>query len=183
MPLLSWVLVTGLFSAFAIVKGQNGRLIPEKRLGTATASYFPQGDHVTVQSRPLQVAGDLQNGIVLVPSFIVPGKKVVAPKSVNLQFVVDSPRSARPPLMRVQVVSEGKEVSAGIPRLVSIGKPSGGSVTRVLMYKMAYEQFLQMLDGKEIGIRLGHIRFDITEDQLMSLRDLQRVIAEEISFP
>lgn len=165
------------------VHAQGGRMIPEKQLGAATASYFPKARHVTVQVTPLRVVGDPQNGVVLIPSFIVPGKKVVEPRLVNLQFIVDSPAAERPPLLRVQVFSEGRELASGIPTLVSTSKPSGGSVTRVLMYKVPYGKFQQILNGKNVSVRLGHIGFELTEEQLASMRDLQRMIAERVSFP
>lgn len=162
---------------------QTGRVIPEKRLGAATASYFPRAKHVTVQVTPLRVAGDQQNGVVLIPSFIVPGKKVVEPKLVNLQFIVDSPATARPPRLRVQVFSEGRELASGAAALVSTGKPAGGSVTRVMMYKLPYGKFVQFLKGRDVRIELGHVGFDITEEQLASMRDLQRMISAGVGFP
>jgi hypothetical protein len=166
-----------------VVHAQGGRMIPEKRLGAATASYFPKEKHVTVQVTPLRVAGDLQNGIVLIPSFIVQGKKVVEPDLVNLQFIVDAPVGARPPLLRVRVFTEGRETVSGVPKLVSISKPVNGSVTRVLMFKVPYGKFLQILKGKEVKISVGHVEFNVTEEQLASMRDLQRMITERISFP
>lgn len=181
--LLLSVLFTCRPEAVCKVYAQRGRRIPEKHLGAATASYFPSRKHVTVQAAPLRVAGETQNGVVLIPSFIVRGKKVVEPKLVNLQFIVDSPAAAPAPLRRVQVFSKSREVASGVPALVSVSKPVDGSVTRVLMYKLPYGKFLQMLAGQEVSIRLGQVEFDITEEQLDALRDLQRMVDEGISFP
>lgn len=169
--------------AIVVAQAQGRRMIPEKQLGAATASYFPKARHVTVQVTPLRVAGDMQNGIVLIPSFIVPGKKVVEPKLINLQFIVDASAGAPATPFKVQIFSESRELASGVPRLVSAGKPAGGSMTRVLMYQLPYAKFLQMLKGKEVRVRLGRAEFDLTEDQLASMRDLQRMIAEGVSFP
>lgn len=160
-----------------------GRLIPEKHLGAATASYFAKDGHVTVQVRPLRVAGDERSGVVLIPSFIVPGKKVVEPKLIDLQFIVDSPARARPPLSRVQIFADGQELAAGAPKLLTASKPVGGTVTRVLMYKVAYAKFLRMMEGREVRISLGHTRLDLTEEHLAAMRDLRRMVAEGVSFP
>ncbi len=181
------LLVLALFTcwphAAGAVHAQRRRMIPEKRLGAATASYFPKGRHVTVQVTPLRVAGDIQNGVVLIPSFIVPGRKVVAPKLVSLQLIVDSPAEAPTPPVKVQVFSEGQELVSGAAALISASAPKNGSVTRVLMYKMPYGKFLQMLKGKEVRVRLGRIEFGIKEEQLSSMRDLQRMVADGVSFP
>jgi hypothetical protein len=158
-------------------------MIPEKHLGAATASYVAKDKHVTVQSSPLRVAGDWRNGVVLIASFIVPGQKVVEPEAVDLEFIVDSPADASPPLLRVQVSSEGEELASGVPKLVSESKPTGGSVTRILMYKISYGKFLQMLKGKEVRIRIGHVDCDVTEAQIASMRDLQRMVAKGVRFP
>lgn len=157
--------------------------IPEKHLGAATASYFSKDKQVTVQSSPLRVAGDVRNGIVLIASFIVPGRKVVEPEAVDLEFIMDSPADARPPLLRVQISSEGRELATGVTKMVSESRPAGGSVTRILMYKISYGKFLQMLKAKEVRIRVGHVDCDMTEEQLASMRDLQRMIAEGVGFP
>ena len=165
------------------VPEQGGRLIPEKHLGAATASYFHKDGHVTVQAKPLRVAGDERVGVVLIPSFIVPGKKVIEPTLVNLQFIVDSPARARPPLSRLQIFADGQQIAAGVPKLLSASKPAGGTVTRVLMYKLAYGKFLRMIEGREVRISLGHMRLDLTEEQLAAMRDLRRMVVEGVSFP
>ena len=165
------------------VPAPGGKLIPEKHLGAATASYFAKDGHVTVQVRPLRVAGDERTGVVLIPSFIVRGRKVVEPRLVNPQFIVDSPARARPPLSRVQIFADGQELAAGVPRLLTTSKPSGGTVTRVLMYNVPYGKFLRMIEGREVRISLGHARLDLTGDHLAAMRDLRRMILEGVSFP
>lgn len=181
--LLWFALSAGWGWAACVVRAQNGRMIPEKRLGAATASYFPGGRHVTVQVAPLQVAGNMRDGIVLIPSFIVPGKKVLEPKLVDLQFIVDSPADAIAPILKAQIFSDRRELASGVPKLLTRGKPVNNSVTRILMYKITYGKFLQMLKGREVSIRLGDFEFNLTEQQLASMRDLQRIVAEGVSFP
>jgi hypothetical protein len=182
-PLLSFLLFTFCSQPACAMQAQRVRTIPEKHLGSATASYFSKDKHIAVQSSPLRVAGDWRNGVVLIASFIVPGQKVVKPETVYLEFIVDSQTDARPPLLRVQISSEGREMDSGVPKMVSESKPAGGSVTRILMYKISYDKFIQMLKGKEVRIRVGHVDCDITDEQLASMRDLQRMVAEGVGFP
>ena len=74
-------------------------------------------------------------------------------------------------------------MDSGVPKMVSESKSAGGYVTRILMYKISYGKFLQMLKGKDVSIRVGHVNCDITEGQLASMRDLQKMVAEGIRFP
>lgn len=180
---LSTTVSLSLSLLFGVADAQTGRMIPEKRLGAATASYFPKAKHVTVQVTPLRVAGGEREGVVMIASFIAPGKKVSEPKLVNLQFIVDAPAEARPTGRRVRVFSEGRELAAGAATLVSTGGPAGGTVTRVLMYKIPYGRFVQILNGKGVRVSLGHTEFDVTEEHLAAMRDLRRMIAEGVSFP
>ena len=160
-----------------------GRIAPEKSVGKATATYFRKENHVTVQIRPLQVAGSLSSGIVLIPSFIVPGKRVVVPKIVNLQFIVDTATGVRSPERKVRIFVEGREMMSGIPALLSTSRPTDGSVTRVLMYKMPYAKLLQILAAQTVMMKVGETEFELTEAQLEAMRDLQKMIDERVSFP
>lgn len=49
------------------------RVAPEKRVGTATATFsrHKNRSQIAVQTDPIQLLGNTENGIIMVPNFIV----------------------------------------------------------------------------------------------------------------
>lgn len=62
---------------------------PEKRIGRATATFSRHNSRaqIAVQTDAIQLVGNTEIGIILVPNFIVPGRKVVSPVSIELEFI------------------------------------------------------------------------------------------------
>ncbi len=158
-------------------------LAPEKVIGKASATFFRKRNQITVQVMPLQVYGDLNNGIVMVPNYISWGKKIIAPKWIDLEFISYSEKG---PLFlhdrQLLIYLEDKILYSGRLKLSLLKRSSGTPTTEVISQRIPYSQFVQLTDGAGVKIKIGKIEFTLTQEHLESLRDLIRITDAAISF-
>lgn len=167
---------------------KNGALIgPEYPTGVyesddvrrADVRFSPQRNETDVQLTSVQLEGDLNRGLALVPHFTVPGDVFAAshqrvqPRSVGLEFASYSPKKVYSSDSRLLIKADGKVVYSGTARLMSASE-NNGTGTEFLSQQISYEQFRQMASAADVMIRLGLKEHRLTSDQLEGLRDMMK---------
>jgi hypothetical protein len=160
------------------------RVAPEKRIGTATATFSRHQNRaqIAVQTDPIQLLGNTENGVILVPNFIVEGRKLVSPASIELEFISYSYSKRFSVNRKFQIYGDDKLLSSGTLELSSSGGSPNGAVTEILARKLPYTQFLKLFRGGSVKFVLGEMQAKIGQDQIDALRDVERLIASSISF-
>lgn len=166
-------------SSFLFEKGrlEAGDLLSRpSAVARAAVSYSKPRDETTVTVNYLQLYGDANDGLILVPVFTVPGDKVAAPRSVALEFSSYSGRGLFSKERRISISVDGKVLTSGEARLKSSGRGGDGVVAEFLSYDVSYPQFLKMIEGGEVRISLGTKQAELTPEQLQSLRGMKECV-------
>ena len=175
-----YVLHTGeVVSAFLFEKGrvEAGDLLSRPREAVRVASsYSKPRDETTVMVNYLQLYGDAKDGLMLIPLFTVPGEKVVAPKSVTLEFSSYSRQGLFSRDRRITIAANGEVLASGSARLKSSGRGADGVVAEFLSYDISYAQLLKMVEGGEAKISLGPKEVELTPEQLRLLRGMKECV-------
>lgn len=160
------------------------RVAPERRIGWATATFSRHKNRIqiAVQTDPIQLVGNTEDGIVLVPNFIVPGRKVVSPASIELEFISYSNSKRFSVNRKFQIYVDEKLLYSGVLELSSSGTSPSGSVTEILTRNLPYAQFVKLIRGGSVKFILGETRVEIGQDHIDALRDVERLVDCSISF-
>lgn len=181
-----YVLHTGeVVSAFLFEKGrvEAGDLLSRPReVARAASSYSKPRDETTVMVNYLQLYGDARDGLMLIPLFTVRGDKVVAPRSVTLEFSSYSGHGLFSRDRRITISVDGEAVASGDARLKSSGRGADGVVAEFLSYEISYRQLLKMVEGREVEISLGPRRVELTAEQLRSLRGMKECVEAQACY-
>lgn len=136
-----------------------------------TVSYSEPRNETTVMVNYLLLANGMQNRLLLVPSFVVPGKQLRPPDHIDLDFA----SYAQMPLFakdhRITFVVDGQQLASGLPELTT-GRDKN-TVIEYLSYKLPYSQFQQLVRGQRVQIMLGSREIDLTTAQLNTLRAMK----------
>ena len=149
---------------------------PAENVIKANAIYSEPQNTTTVLVNNLLLDGDLSEGLILIPSFIIRGKKIVAPESVILEFASYDKRKMFADNRNVTILVDGKAVAKGAARLVSSGVTADGKVSEFLTYELTYEQFLQLINGQEVQLNLGPKEIKLKAKHLRLLRQMKECV-------
>ncbi len=149
---------------------------PAEAFVRARASYLEAQNKTVVDVNNLQLYGDLNKGLILVPSFTVQGKKIVRPEWVDLEFASYEDRRTFASNRRIAIVVDNKSVDSGNARFISTGKTAEGYVSEFLSHSITYEQFLQVVNGQEVELKLGPKVIRLTPEHLRLLRELKACV-------
>ena len=139
-----------------------------------TASYSAFTRETVVSLNHLQIYGDLNDGLVLLPSFAVRGEKVTAPQSVDFEFVSYSKRRIFADDGRLSVAADGRELFARRgPRLATHGLGQDGTHAEVIKHRLSYQEFLRLAGAQSVKMKLGPKEFELTREHLRALRGLK----------
>ena len=161
-----------------------GPVAPHKEIGRATATFSePKGQtQIAVQTDPLSLIGTTKDGLFLSPSFIVFGRKVVAPQVIEFEFLSYSPQRKFSRSRGFQIVSQGRSLYSQPLVLATSGTAPDGIVTEVLVAKIPYKNFVDLIQQKSLNLIVGNMRVALDEDNLEGLRDLKRMIDSSVGF-
>lgn len=149
---------------------------PRSRGATAGASYNKWQNQTTVAVNHLTLRGDLNDGLILIPTFTVAGERVREPRWVDLEFGSFSKREIFTRDRRIEIHVDGEKLLAGDARLISSGKSEAGAVTEFVSQRLTYQQFLRLAVGREVRIRLGGAEVELTPEHLASLREMKTCV-------
>jgi len=145
----------------------------------ANVRYSKERNQTEVDITRVQLAGDLNRGLTLVPHFTVPGNVLAenqprrAPRSVGLELASYSPNKLFSSDTRLTISAEGKTIYNGTARLMS-STEHDGTWTEFLSQQISYEQFSHMATAGVVSIGLGSQRYQLTSYQLEGLRDMKK---------
>jgi len=128
----------------------------------ARASYSPNIGETTVQLSPLQIYGDLNDGLVLLASFAVRGEKVRAPREVDFEFLSYSKRRVFADDDRLTVTADGSALATRAPKLTTHGLGQDGTYAEIIKHRLTYKEFLRLAGSRSAKVRLGPKEFNLT---------------------
>lgn len=157
---------------------------PHKEIGKASAIFSqPKGQtQIAVQTDPLRLIGTTNDGLFLSPSFIVFGRKVVPPLSIEFEFLSYSPQRRFSKSRSFQILNQGRTLYSQPLVLATSGTAQDGIVTEVLVAKVPYKNFVDLIQQKSLNLIVGNMRVALDEDNLEALRDLKRMIDSSLGF-
>ena len=145
----------------------------------AEVRYSRANDETDIQVTRVQLEGNLDRGLALVPHFTVPGNalasgwKATSPGLVGLEFASYSDAKIYSESTVLAITSDGRMVYSGVARLLS-SSSDNGTTTEFLSQRITYDQFLQMARAGNVRIKLGAKSYQLSSDQLEGLRDMVR---------
>ena len=149
-----------------------------KELGKAKAMYNERADRLIVQTSPIQVSGDWQNGVRLQAGFVSPGKKIAKPSTITLTFhsAANDRRYADNRAVRVKL--DDNDVLSETARYEH-GNTNGRIFLISVAQDVGYETFLKILTAKKVQIQIGSAQFELKEGDRKALEDLKKLIEHQ----
>jgi hypothetical protein len=164
---------------------RNGAPIPDGQPDAtedarrAVVRYSKQKNETEVELTRVQLDGDVNRGLALVPHFTIPGDVFAAnrapqlPRSVGLEFASYSKEKLYSSDSSLKITADGKVIYTGMARLMS-SSINNGSASEFLSQRISYEQFRKMAKAGEVTIILKSKEYRLTSDQLAGLRDMRK---------
>jgi len=125
----------------------------------------------------IQLEGDLNHGIALVPHFTVrgnarnPNGKTAAPALVGFDFASYADRKIFSVHTKLEIRCDDQLTFAGDAHLLSPeDSGSDGSTAQFLTAQIPFAQFAQMGNAREVKINLGRKQFTLTPEDIDALR-------------
>lgn len=141
----------------------------------ATARYSDSRNETDVQIMRLQLSGDLNNGIALVPHFTLAGNAtganhiVTPPHTVTFTFASYAPEKIFKVDPSLLIIANGKTIYTGKARNLSTESTDGNEF---LDQEIPFPQFVEMTRADKVKLKLAAKEFPLTETQLGRLRDM-----------
>jgi hypothetical protein len=158
----------------------------DEQQGVVTASYNSTSNQTSVYlNNNLQVYREGGNGIMLFPNFNIPGDnvsapRIVTPKSVVLDFSTYGDKRMFTDNPKLVIYVDNQKIFSGTARTTRVlGSNAERSVNEFLSQEISYNQFSQLVNGKQAKFILGEKELELTPSHLQELRALKRC-AEEL---
>jgi hypothetical protein len=156
----------------AIVSEPNSR----EDLRAPVARFNPARNETDVSVTRLQLEGNINHGIAVVPHFTVSGDAlqsknlIPAPESVVLDFASYADKPVFSDNVKVEIYCDDRLALDGFARLVS-GKPSGEdpAAAQFLSAQISFKLFKRMAESRNVRITLGPKRFELLPDDIAAL--------------
>jgi hypothetical protein len=146
------------------------------------ATYDPKRKQTDVAVRQMQLEGDINNGLSVIPHFTVAGdassvrRSTSCPDSVRFDFSSFSEKSMFPGAPTFTFLADGKVMFA-IPQQFSTSK-FDERFTEFASIGVPYQTFRRMTAGKKLKLTIGDREYAFTENQLNALREMTNFVKE-----
>ncbi len=135
------------------------------------------GNDRTVVTLPHQrVSGENVCNVWVSGGYTFVGKPQGPPERVYISFTrvsTDEPKMLKSETERTLILSlDGETLNLGPMSSVKEVTAGYSLVTQGLMLHMPYETFKKFTHARKVGVTLGPLRFDLTEQNLQDFRDL-----------
>jgi hypothetical protein len=171
---------------------KNGRPLPERKTYPPvdeqansmrpTAVYSSALKQTDVGINSLQLEGDINNGLSVMPHFTVPGdvtgikRSASFPESVRFDFTSSSEKSMFPGAPTIAFLVDRKMVLETQEQFST--SKFGERFSESVSLGIPYKTFLRMISGKTLTLRIGDREYEFTGDQLEALREMTRYVRD-----
>ena len=134
----------------------------------------------------IQLEGNMQNGIALVPHFVVtgdarpPAKGTRPPQVVELDIASYSDKPLFADKTRIEISCDGEVVASG-PLLLRPTQESGTdmAIAQFLSARISFRVLREMANAQRVSIVLGSKRFELLPDDIKALSQMASYVADE----
>lgn len=147
-----------------------------------TAVYSSTLKQTDVVINHLQLEGDLNFGLIVVPHFSVPGdstefrRSPSYPQSVQFDFSSYSEKSQFPGAPKITFLVDGRVVFETSAQFST--SKFDEKFTEYLSLPVPYPAFRRMTGGKKLMLRMGDREYEFTGEQVAALREMARYVKE-----
>jgi len=149
------------------------------------AKFSAARNETDVSITRLQLEGDLNHGLAMVPHFTVHGNlnassnKLASPESVTVDFASYADKKLFPTDAKLAIDADDKTIFSGRVRLLRSADSGAGndSLPQFLTAQIPFPQFLRLANAKQVRIRLGSRGFPLTSEALDSLNEMCDYVA------
>lgn len=165
----------------------NGMNFEENPL-SPIVRFDPSRNETDISVTRVQLEGDLNHGIALVPHFTASGNArdpngdVVAPAFVVFDFASYADRGIFSSDSDLEIVCDGKTNFSGKAHLLTKDSSSEGSKAQFLTAEVPFEQFAKMGDARNLKVKLNERQFDVTPEAIAALRRMSAYIPQSHSL-
>ena len=161
----------------AMTFARNTEVVPSAEdLRTPVARFNSSRNETDVSITRIQLDGDMNRGIALVPHFTVPGDArksdtpTPAPESVVFDFASYADKPVFSDNAKLEIYCDDRLALNGVARLIS-GKPTekDQAVGQFLSVQISFKLFKRMAESRNVRIVLGPKRFELLPDDITAL--------------
>ena len=152
---------------------------------TPVVRYNAARNQTDVSITRLQLEGDLNHGIALVPHFNItgnahdPNSKLVAPDWVGFDFASYADRKIFAGNAKLEISSDDSVAFTGDARLLAAQDSGGdGSTAQFLTAQISFQQFSKIANAQAVSIKLGTKQFQLSAEDVNSLRAMRAYVPQ-----
>jgi hypothetical protein len=145
-----------------------------------TAVYSAERKQTDVVINRLQLEGDLNYGLALLPHFTVPGdatgvrRSSSYPATVSFDFSCYSEKSMFPGAPKIMFLVDGKSAFETSEQFST--SKYDEKFSEYLSLRIPYPAFKHMTAGKKLTLRIGDREYEFTNAQLAALREMTEYV-------
>lgn len=146
------------------------------------ATYDPKLKQTDVVIRQMQLEGDINNGLSVLPHFTVPGdasrvrRATSFPDSVRFDFSSFSEKSMFPGAPKFTFLADGKVIFEASEQFST--SKFDERFTEFASIGVPYQTFRRMISGKTLKLTIGDREYAFTANQLDALREMTSYVKE-----
>lgn len=138
--------------------------------------FNPTSNETDISVTRVQLEGNLNHGIALVPHFTAsgnardPNAKVIAPAFVVFDFASYGDRRIFSSDSDLEIISDGQADFSGKAHLLSPDSASASNNAQFLTAQIPFEQFAKMGAARSLKVKLNARQFDVGPEAITALR-------------
>jgi hypothetical protein len=138
--------------------------------------FNPTSNETDISLTRIQLGGDLNHGIALVPYFTAkgdardPNGKVAAPAFVVFDFASYADRRIFSSDSDMEIICDGTTCFSGKAHLLSPDSGSQGNNAQFLTAQIPFAQFARMGEASSLKVKLDATQFDVSPEAIAALR-------------
>jgi hypothetical protein len=157
----------------------------EEDLRTPVVRFNAARNQTDISITRLQLEGDMNHGIALVPHFTITGNaqdtksKLVAPDWVGFDFASYADRKIFAGTPKLEIRCDDVLAFTGEARLLAAqDSGSDGSTAQFLTAQIPFQQFSKIANAQDVRIKLGSKQFQLSAEDVNSLRAMRAYVPQ-----
>jgi hypothetical protein len=141
-------------------------------------NYSNSGGEISVGTGYIQLRGDLNDGLIMAPSFKIKGKRLKPPTSVLFEFASFYTNTEFQSMTTLRIVGDDKLVFEVPLKIVSRTVPTETypKWTEESEAHIPYPAFERLCQSSDVEISTGGLTMRMSNDALMKFRDIKRQV-------